>query len=148
MKKLALLLSVFFIAPLPSASVAAGPSGESAPRPGTVEAIQCLNHLGPKGCETMFVGQARLMARPWVMENPNRDARRGSFISSNYRGRASDSNYFDAKVMSILPTKDMDIFRVKFARAEYTFYVSAADADGKIHALAGPGIPEAPGAQP
>jgi hypothetical protein len=96
----------------------------------------------------MFVGQARLMARPWVFENPNRDALRGSLVSSNYGGRASDSNYFDAKVMSNLPTKDMDIFHVKFARAEYTFYVSAPDADGKIHALAGPGVPEAPGSQP
>jgi hypothetical protein len=43
--------------------------------------------------------------------------------------------------MSTLPTNSMDIFRVKFARAEYTFYVSLPGADGKIHALAGPGIP-------
>lgn len=149
MKKLAFSLLVFFAASLPCPSVMADPPPAApGPRPGTVEAVRCLNHQGPKGCETMFVGQARLMARPWVFENPNRDAWRGSFVSSNYGGRASGSNYFDARVMSTLPTNDMDIFRVKFARAEYTFYVSALDAVGKIHALAGPGIAEAPGAQP
>jgi hypothetical protein len=32
----------------------------------------------------------------------------------------------------------MDIFDVKFAHVEYTFYISPADADGKIRALAIP----------
>jgi hypothetical protein len=137
MKKLALLLSGFFTSSLVATSVVADPTA-SGPQPGTVEAMQCLNHQGPKGCETIFVGQARLMAQPWVFQNPSRDASRGSFVSSNYEGRATGSNYMDAKVMSTLPTREMDIFHVKFSRAEYTFYVSAPDADGKIHALATP----------
>src|SRR5258706_11621210 len=110
MKKPALSLLAFFTAPLLSASAMADPPLASGPRPGTAEAIRCLNHQGPKGCETMFVGQARLMAQPWVFDNPNRDALRGAFVSSNYEGRATGSNYMDAKVMSTLPTGEMDIF--------------------------------------
>ena len=34
------------------------------------------------------------------------------------------------------PTTEMDIFDVKFAHVEYSIYVSPADADGKIRALA------------
>jgi len=124
---------------------AQSPSQSADPRPGTAEAVRCLNRLGPKGCETMFVGQARAMARFWVFADLNRDAGRGSFVSTSYLGRAADSNWMNAKVMSTLPTKDMDIFHVKFARTEYTFYVGAPDADGKIDALAGPGIPDVPG---
>ena len=86
----------------------------------------------------MFVGQARVAARPWVFENPDRDASRGAFVSSDYRGRITGSNYLDANVIGTLPTSEMDMFHVKFARAEYTFYVSTPDADGKIHALAVP----------
>lgn len=127
-----------------STSAMAESSQAEGPRPGTSDAVQCLNREGLKGCETVFVGQARSMARFWVFQNPNRDARRGSFVSSTYEGRATGSNYMDAKVLSDLPTKDMDIFHVKFRRTEYTFYVAPPDTDGKIHALAGPGIPKAP----
>src|SRR3954465_346265 len=117
MNKLALLLPAFFTASLLSTSAMADLApAASGPRPGTVEAVRCLNHQGPKGCETMFVGQARLMARPWVSDNSNRDFMRGSFVSSNYLGRATGSSYMDAKVMSTLPTNEMDIFRVKFTR--------------------------------
>jgi len=140
------ILIIAVAASLFSASARADSSPANGPRPGTTEAVQCLNRQGLKGCETMFVGQARLMARFWVFQNPNRDARRGSFVSSTYEGRATGSNYMDVRVLSDLPTKDMDTFHVKFARAEYTFYVAPPDADGKIHALAGPGIPQAPNA--
>jgi hypothetical protein len=33
------------------------------------------------------------------------------------------------------PVKEMDIFNVKFAHGEYTFYVSPADPEGKIGGL-------------
>jgi hypothetical protein len=132
------ILTIALTASLLSTSAMADLSPASSPRPGTVEAMQCLNHHGPKGCETMFVGQARLMAQPWVFQNPRRDASRGSFVSSNYEGRATGSNHMDAIIMSTLPAREMDIFHVKFSRAEYTFYVAAPDADGKIHALAIP----------
>ena len=61
---------------------------------------------------------------------------RGALISSSYWGRASDSNIYDARILIHQPTTEMDIFDVKFAHVEYTFYISPADADGKIRALA------------
>ncbi len=56
-------------------------------------------------------------------------------MSSNFWGRASASNIFDAKAMRDKPTKEMDIFDIKFAHTEYSFYISPADSDGKINAL-------------
>lgn len=137
MKKLALLLLAFLTASLPSPSAMADPSpAASGPRHGTVEAMQCLVRQGAAACEKMFQGGARVTAMPWVFENPNRDFKRGPLVSSNYWGRASESNIFDAKAMINQPTTEMDIFDVKFAHVEYTFYISPADADGKIRALA------------
>jgi hypothetical protein len=86
----------------------------------------------------MFQGSARRVAMSWVFENPDRDFKRGPLVSSSYWGRASDFNRFDARILTSQPTKEMDIFDVKFAHVEYTFYISPADADGKIRALAIP----------
>ncbi len=86
----------------------------------------------------MFQGGARVTARPWLFDNPDRDFKRGHLISSSYWGRASELNRFDARFMMHQPTTEMDIFDVKFAHIEYTFYISPADADGKIHALVMP----------
>jgi len=86
----------------------------------------------------MFRGSARTAAMPWVIANPDRDFKRGPLVFSTYWGRASDSNRFDARILTSQPTKEMDIFDVKFAHVEYTFYISPADADGKIRALAMP----------
>jgi hypothetical protein len=140
MKKLALLLSVFFTASLSSTSVVADPSpAASGPRPGTVEAMQCLvRQESSATCKTMFQGSARKIAMRWVLQDPDRDFKRGRLISNTYWGRASDSNRFDARILINQPTKEMDIFDVKFAHVEYTFYISPADADGKIKALAIP----------
>jgi hypothetical protein len=137
MKKLALLLSVFFTASLLSTSVVADQSPAApGPRPGTVEAMQCLTRQGPVGCETVFQGGARKTAMPWVFQNLNRDFKRGRLVFSNYWGRASDSNFFDARILINQPTTEMDIFDVKFAHVEYSLYISPAEADGKIRALA------------
>ena len=139
MKKPALSLLAFLTASLPSPSARADTSpAASGPRPGTVEAMRCLVRQGPAACKTMFRGRARVAAMPWVFENPDRDFKRGPLVSSNYWGRASDSNRFDARILINQPTKEMDIFDVKFAHVEYTFYISPADADGKIRALAMP----------
>jgi hypothetical protein len=137
MKKLALSLLAFLAAslPLPSAMADQSPAA-SGPRPGTVEAMRCLVRQGPAGCEKMFQGGARVTAMPWVFENPDRDFKRGHLIFSNYWGRASNSNIFDARVLINQPTTEMDIFDVKFAHIEYSFYTSPPDADGKIRALA------------
>ena len=137
MKKLALLLSAFFTASLPYASLMADPSpATSGPRPGTVAAMQCLVRQGPNGCEKVFVGAAWVVARHWVFQDPDRDFKRGPLVFSNYWGRASESNIFDVKILVKQPTTEMDIFDVKFAHVEHTFYISPADADGKIRAVA------------
>jgi hypothetical protein len=132
------ILRVAFTASLLSASVgpAAALTVSEPPRPGTVEAMRCLIHQGPAKCERMFRGRARLGASSWVFPDLDRDFKRGSLLSGSYWGRASDSNWFDTGPLQSSPTKEMDIFDVKFAHVEYTFYISPADADGKIRAVA------------
>lgn len=137
MKKLALLAFLTASLPFPSAMADPSPAG-SGPRPGTIEAMQCLVRQGPATCKTMFKGSARKAAMPWLFDDPERDFKRGHLVSSDYWGRASDSNIFDAKILIHQPTKEMDIFDVKFAHVEYSFYISPADADGRIAALAIP----------
>ena len=139
MRKLALLILAFLSAsPLFPSAMADEPPAGPGPRPGTVEAMRCLIRQGPADCKTMFRGGAQKTALPWLFENPDRDFKRGALVSSRYWGRASDSNRFDARILTGQPTKEMDIFDVKFAHVEYTFYISPADADGKIRALAIP----------
>jgi hypothetical protein len=136
MKKFALLVLAFLTTL--SSTAMADERAVAPPRPGTVEAMRCLTRQGPAECKTMFQGSARKVAMPWLFENPDRDFKRGRLISSSYWGRASDSNRFDARILTSQPTREMDIFDVKFAHVEYTFYISPADADGKIRALAIP----------
>jgi hypothetical protein len=140
MRHLALFLSAFFTtSPLSTLAVAdPSPAASGGPRPGTAEAMRCLVRQGPAECKTMFQGSARKAAMRWIYPDPDRDFKRGPLLSSNYWGRASDSNRFDARILTSQPTKEMDIFDVKFAHVEYTFYISPADADGKITALAIP----------
>ena len=83
----------------------------------------------------MFLGGAQTNATQWVFVDEALKIERGPLISSNYWGRASDTNIFDIRAMIGKPTKEMDIFDVRFAHTEYTFYVSPADAEGKIRAL-------------
>ena|SRR6478609_5383002 len=135
MKKLA-LLSLVFIAPLASSAMAADPPPASdPPRPGTVDAMKCLIRQGPKDCQKMFVGGAWQPASPWVFVDANRDFERGDLEFSNFWGRSSETNAFDVKAMRGKPAREMDIFDVKFAHTRYTFYISPADADGKIRSL-------------
>jgi hypothetical protein len=138
MKKLALLLSAFFTASLLSTAAMADPSpAASEMRPGTDAAMQCLVGVRqePAECIRMFVGSAQMTATPWVFVDAGQKFQRGRLVSSAYWGQASASNMFDVKAMRGLPTKEMDIFDVKFAHTEYTFYISPADAEGKIRAL-------------
>lgn len=137
MRRLALLLPALFTASLVfSSAMALEPPAHLGPGPGTVQAVQCLLRQGPRGCERMFVGRAWLAARPWVFQNSDRDFKRGPLVSSSFWGPASASNVFDAKILVTQSTPDMDIFDVKFAHVEYTFYVSHADQDEKIRGLA------------
>jgi len=136
MKKLALSLLALLIASPPSA-MADEAAAASGPRPGTVAAMQCLVGIrqAPAECIKMFVGNAQRTAPPWVFVSAEQKFQRGPLVNSTYWGRASEKNMFDVKAMRALPTKEMDIFDVKFAHTEYTFYISPADAEGKIKAL-------------
>ncbi|MEO6022484.1 MAG: hypothetical protein ABIP64_05095 [Burkholderiales bacterium] len=138
MKMLA-LLSLASLATLlhsPSAMADLSPTA-SGPRPGTVEAMRCLVGVRQEraDCIKIFRGGAQTTAMPWVFVDAGQKFQRGPLVSSTYWGRASDANMFDAKAMRGKPTKEMDIFDVKFAHTEYTFYISPADAEGKVRAL-------------
>lgn len=132
----AIFLPAILAASLVPAMADTSPAASGPPRPGTVEAVKCLVRQGPPGCEKMFQGSAWVAAKSWVFENPERDFKRGPLVFSKFWGRASDSNIFDARILIDQPASEMDIFDVKFAHVEYSFYVSPADADGKIRALA------------
>jgi hypothetical protein len=99
--------------------------------------MQCLAGIRqePAACIKMFVGSAQRIAMPWVVVSAEQKFQRGPLVSSNFWGRASEENIFDAKAMRGLPTREMDIFDVKFAHTEYTFYIAPADGDGKIRAV-------------
>jgi len=84
----------------------------------------------------MFRGSAWVAAKSWVFPNPERDFKRGALVAGDFWGRASDSNVYDARIMINEPTKEMDIFDVRFDHIKYSFYISPADADGKIRAVA------------
>jgi hypothetical protein len=136
MKMLALSLLALLTTPSPSVMADVSPAA-SGPRLGTAEAMQCLlgYQQGSTDCMKMFRGSAQIMATPWVFVNAERKFQRGPLVSSTYWGRASESNMFDVKAMLGKPTREMDIYDVKFAHIEYTFYISPADAEGTIRAL-------------
>ena len=141
MKKLVLLLLASLTASLPFPPAMADlPPAASGPRPGTVQAMHCLVGVrqDPAECMKMFRGGAQTIATPWVFVGAERNFQRGPLVSSSFWGRASETNMFDTKAMRGWPVREMDIFDVKFAHVEYTFYISPADADGKIRALAIP----------
>ena len=133
MNKLSLI--AFLAGSLSCPAMAADPPAGPGPRAGTVEAMQCLTRQGSKGCERLFVGGAWMPAKSWVFHDPERDFKRGALVSATFWGRASESNWFDNKAMIGTPVREMDIFDVRFAHTRYTFYISPADADGKIRAV-------------
>jgi|SRR5581483_4507245 len=114
-----LLLTIGFSASLLSASVMAA----QPPRPGTEEAVQCLVGQGPSGCLAMFQkGRSQTAAIRYVGENPQRAFETGRVLSITYWGRDTKSQ---AK-----PGQEGDVFDVKFAHREFTFYIDGAN--GKI----------------
>lgn len=138
MKMLALSALALLTASLPLPfAMADQPAPASGPRPGTAEAMQCLTGVRQDfdECLRMFVGSAQTVAKPWVFINAAQKFDRGGLKFSSFWGRASEANMFDAKAMRGWPVREMDIFDVKFAHTEYTFYISPADAEGKIKAL-------------
>jgi hypothetical protein len=69
-------------------------------------------------------GRAQTTAIRWISLSPEWEFDRGPFVSSTYWGR-------DTKP-GIRPDQQGDVFDVKFAHKEYTFFVLSADANGKI----------------
>lgn len=131
-----LFLSLALCASLLGTAATADPSDAvPGPRPGTVEAVQCLVGEGSPTCGEVFQGRARVEAKNWVFHDPKRNFRRGALVSNNFRRRASDGQGCDAMILNRQSRKEMDIFDVKFAYVGYTFYVAAPDPDGKIRAL-------------
>lgn len=118
-----LLLTIGFSASLLSASVMAA----QPPRPGTAEAVQCLVGQGPSGCLAMFQkGRSQTAAMRYVGENPQRAFETGRVLSITYWGR-------DTKSLA-RPGEEGDVFDVKFAHREFTFYIDGAH--GKIRSWA------------
>jgi len=107
------------------------PAAVTGPRPGTAEAVQCLLRQSPPACEQMFVGKASQVATAWVYVSAEQNFNRGPLISSNYWGRGSDVNIY-LKSPGIIPKANLDVFDIKFAHRNYTFWISPPDADGKI----------------
>ena len=120
-----LLLAIGFSASLFSASVMAA----EPPRPGTAEAVQCLVGQGPSGCLAMFQkGRSQTAAMRYVDANPQRAFETGRVMSITYWGR-------DTRSLA-RPGEEGDVFDVKFARREYTFYIFSGGANGKIRSWA------------
>jgi len=131
------IFMIFSALMLSTSAMAGETAAASGPRPGTVEAMRCLVGVrqGPAECLKMFQARARVLAGRWLSQSAERDFKRGPLVSSNYWGQASDTNNFDAVAMKVWPTTEMDIFDMKFAHEEYTFYISPPDGDGKVRAL-------------
>ena len=130
-----LALSILALAALAAGLSPAFAQSDAGPR-GTLQAVRCLVRQGPPGCEEMFVGRASQAARPLVFENAKRDFNRGPLLASDFWGRASETNAFDARILIGQPTREMDIYDVKFAHFEYSYYIGPPNEDGKINALA------------
>jgi hypothetical protein len=98
----------------------------------TAAALQCLLNNGRDGCAQVFVGSARLAARPWVGQNPRRDFALGPLVSSEYARTETEGDIYDRKLLN---GRTADLYDVKFRKQEKTFYIARPEPDGKIRAL-------------
>jgi hypothetical protein len=94
----------------------------------TASALKCLLDHNRKGCGYGFVGSASLAAKFWLWPNPNRDFDLGALVSSEYVGTESANAYIN----KLLNGRPADVYHVKFAHQEKTFYIVPPDPDGKI----------------
>jgi hypothetical protein len=128
-----------------SLAVAGLPSIASADTDGTAAAttpaLKCLLTHEHNGCADVFVGRAGLAARPWVWFTPNQDFALGALVSSRYAGTETQT---DAYIAKFLNGRTADLYDVKFAHQEKTFYIAPPDPDGKIrYVLVRDGAPDA-----
>ena len=107
----------------------------------TTPALKCLLAHQHNGCADVFVGRAGQVARPWVWFTPNQDFALGGLVSSHYAGTETQT---DAYIAKFLDGRTADLYDVKFAHQEKTFYIVPPDADGKIrYMLVRDGAPDA-----
>jgi len=94
-------------------------------------ALKCLLDHDPKGCKYDFVGSAWVAAKPWLRWSPNREFELGAVQSSQYAGTQPPNAY----TTKFLYGRTADVYDVKFAHQQKTFYIVPPGPDGKIQYL-------------
>ncbi len=97
----------------------------------TAAALKCLLDHGQNGCREGFAGSARLAATYWLWWTPEKDFALGALVSSAYARTESDNAY----IAKFLNSRTADVYDVKFAHLERTFYIVPPGPDGKVHYL-------------
>lgn len=128
MKRLAALSFVAAIALAPFASAQPGDAAHGQ----TDSALRCLLEHGQNSCRENFVGSASRAARPWLWWNSNQDFKLGALKSSDFAGTEPATNAFITKFLS---GHAADVYDVKFAHTEKTFYIVPPGPDGKVRYL-------------
>ena len=95
----------------------------------TASALRCLLDHVRNGCGQGFAGRARQAAAPWLWWTPDRDFELGALVSSVYAGTESGDNVY---IMKFLNGRMTDLYDVRFAHQEKTFYIARPGPDGKI----------------
>jgi hypothetical protein len=123
---LSLAVAVIGLSPAASAQTRA-----RAPHAETASALKCLlDHVHDR-CDHEFVGSARRPAQFWLWWTPTKDMEFGRLLSSEYAGTESQNAY----TTRFLEGRTADVYDVKFAHGEQTFYIVPPDPDGNIHYL-------------
>ena len=91
-------------------------------------ALKCLlDHR--TACSPIFVANARLVARPWLLWSASKDFALGALVSSDYAGTESVNAY----LTKFLNGRVADVYHVKFRHEEKTFYIVPPGPDSRIH---------------
>jgi hypothetical protein len=126
-KKL-LFAAVAVIGLAPAASAQTGGTAHA----DTASALRCLLKHERTGCIQNFVGSANRVAHPWLWWTPNQDFALGALVSSDYAGSETAARPYIAKFLN---GRTADVYDVKFAHQEKTFYIVPPGPDGKVRYL-------------
>ncbi len=96
----------------------------------TAEVLRCLLAHGV-GCRHDFIARAGLSATPWLEWNATEDFELGALLSWHYAG-TEQANAYTTKYLTGDTT---DVYDVKFARRELTFYIVPPGPDGNVRRL-------------
>jgi hypothetical protein len=95
----------------------------------TAEALRCLLDADRTGCRYDFAGSASVVAKPWLWwQTGQRNFTLGALVSAEYAGTQSPNAY----TTKFLSGRTADVYDVKFAHQQKTFYIVPPGADGKI----------------